>query len=208
MTTKLYFPRTALAATLATFVVAPAIQAQEVKRVEYEKTLGYVRYAVLDVQDKVTGNCWTNVDLVKSKIKLLLEQNDVAVVEEIANSDFTRPSIAFNVMGWKAGGVCVASAEFSVTTWDYMLRRTKGNETVWLFDAYNTLFSRGYLMTNGGNVNSSVAEFAETSTSEFLADVIAGRRDPNVNAFFEQFPHNLETPLNYEEYKALHSKSD
>ncbi len=54
----------------------------------------------------------------------------------------------------------------------------------------------------GSNLNGWISDHVEESASEFLAKVISGRRNPNVEMYFKQYPYKLEVPMTEKEYEA------
>lgn len=145
--------------------------------------------------DDVTDGCWTNVGLVESKLRLLLEQNDIQIIPDNSYSLMTSPTVRFVAYGHKVGGICIAHMSLEVSGMTF----TKTPETAygenWTFWTKAPLYFSEQISNNGrGNLNDQAADFAEETGSEFVAGVLAGRRDPNVEKFFETFPNAGEPP--------------
>ena len=181
-------------AALIFAATTPTVHAAETYSVTPELTPGYVQHATLDVIDSVEGGCWTNVDLVTAKINLLMEQNDVPVLKSAAWSGPTAPKVVLYAFGHRTGGVCAVHVEMEVFAAWHMNVNEQGYGPNWRFGAWGQIYKNSLIMTSGTNVNGSILEFSETSASEFLSKVLAGRRTTEVQQFFEAFPDAKDPP--------------
>ena len=136
----------------------------------YEAELGLIRGVTLDVVDEVTGDCWTNAESIRSKLHLLLEQNDVRVLaddEEMravnmeaarsGDSVFTAGYALAYATGFRNGDWCTIYATFEVAAiLPVFYPRLNRN-----FHAHVSLFNRGGIITDRTNADIQLRDFFE-----------------------------------------------
>jgi len=174
------------------FASSALAQSNDSFYVSRSKALGFIRFAELEVADQVTDNCWTNVSAIRAKTRLLLEQNGIAVVDlsGIA-SNFVRPYILLNVVGFSTANGCAGYANIEVYYFASDAYAGGGGLNLRVF---SRPFYRGTLFTSGQNLNDQLDEFFEGAASELLAEAIAARRDPKVDEFFEEYNFLTKLP--------------
>ncbi len=158
-------------------------------------TPGFIKYAEIKVHDGVTDNCWTNSNSIGSRTRLLLEQNDIETIDGIAFHDMSAPVVYVSAFGFKNGSLCVVSAEFSVYSqgnsyWDASQRGGKE----WFVAQFNEIHSSQYLFTGPGAVNDEISDWFDGQASEFIANVLSARRNPDVQSFMADFPKLFGRP--------------
>ncbi len=160
-----------------------------------DQTLGFVTFAEIALNDDVTGGCWTNADSIRARIRLLFEQNDIETIDNISFNSMSAPFVSVSAFGFKNGSLCIVSAEFSVLArgtsyWDASER--DGN--YWLVAHVNQMYSSQHLFSGPNPVNDDISDWFEGQASNFLASVLASRRDPYVREFKTEFPTLFEKP--------------
>ncbi len=164
--------------------------------------LGLIRFTELTVRDDVSGGCWTNSAYITSKVKLLLEQNDVAVLEY--EPLFLGPVVVnteISAFGFRDdNGTCAVHAKLQVYSHSYEeFGDISHDESSYVMPRRVSLFSGGALFVNSNKVNEQLSEFIEGQAAEFLSGVLSGRRDSIVQEFFVDFPAWLDKPISSEE---------
>lgn len=166
--------------------------------------------ATLDVSDGVTDNCWTNSEVVKSKIYLLLEQNEIFVPDyDVAFYNPQTVSILLSAFGFRTGsGVCAVSAEFSVDTKIYQSWGGGGGKQEYSIPYVASIYSRASVFTNSANVNDQILNLFDGAASEFAAKVISARRSPEIRQYRSQYPVSNERPISKQKWDELFSSVD
>ena len=172
------------------FAVFPAIAQDGRPYLPEAARDGLVKHATLNVYDNVTDNCWTNSGTVESKARLAFEQNQVSVLD--FKPAFYGPHVIFvefDVFGSRAAnGMCSVAAQFEVSTlvhgvvggYDAVPEHSTSYIAVLATDAI--------LLRNSGNTNEQVKDFYDGTISEYLAKVLAGRREETVSQFHVHYP--------------------
>jgi hypothetical protein len=152
------------------------------KFVEVKESLGLIRNAYLVIDDQVEGKCWTNTDQVKQKARLTLERSGISVYDEpLFIISPVSTNIVITGLGLRSdAGTCFGSIEVSsfreIFTYfgDVSIKYSGSN------------FSRNSVAISSSNLNSSFLSAVDTFISQLSSDVIAGRRNQNVNAILEK----------------------
>lgn len=152
-----------------------------------KQALGLVRAVHLDVQDHVSGGCWTSAQTVRQNVGSSLKQTGIAVYDEplIYDPPF---SIRLAVAGFGsrigADGSCAVTLTFMAFS-PALVTSHQGKAPPMRLDA--VLFDRKGMLL-GTRLDERIARQFETWVTEFGADVLAGRRDPRVRAIADSRP--------------------
>lgn len=178
MISRLAFAAAAWAASLV-----PTL-AEECTTIDYRNTAGLVRWANLKVSDSVEGGCWTNASSIESKLRLMFEQSDVPLIADVKTSSPFAVAVVASAYGARRSGTCVVSASFDVMGWAYaVLGDTDPMEERFVAPLLASFHGRDYVAVSSSNTNGLLTEFFEEQAATFLADVLAGRRDPDIERF-------------------------
>ena len=192
-----------LFATLLT-LSGPAT-AENQKVVWFDVAPGLIKHVEVHVDDEVKDGCWTNVSLVRSKVRLLLEQNDIRLVDDMSRSSLAHPRVNISANGFRNGGFCAARISFDVEMVSYQyLEEYSGQE--WFVFHTGTIWTKSTVASGSDKLNDVIDEFFEASANAFVADVLSARRDPVVQEFFEAFPILAEKPQTKAEEEAEQAK--
>ncbi|WP_143042258.1 hypothetical protein [Citreimonas salinaria] len=192
---------TDLRSLLAAAVLAVSFSAADAEETPHvlgaDLTLGAVNYSNIAVLDQVNDGCWTNSSNTSARVRLLLEQSDIAVVEGGYFTTLFAPTVELNANGFRAGAVCAVSATFKVSYPGYV---GYGGTTAprYYFSAGVTLFESSAIFTNGRDVNAQLADYYTAQASDFASRVISARRSSEIKGFFESYPMFSDAPLRLE----------
>ena len=192
-------------AGLLTLISCASANAQDrdLRFIERQDVLGMVRFARVAFSDQIDGSCWTNVASVESRVRLLLQQNDVQVLDEsIAFEDVISPRLHVTGVGFRNGaGTCAASVTVSLEA--RVGSRFGGSDGIpeFHFSTNSVLFTDLSVFTAGTNLNDVINDFVTGSVSELLVRILSGRRDPIVRELFLTLPNLLEEPMTSEAFR-------
>ncbi len=151
------------------------------KFVEVKESLGLIRNVYLAIDDQVEGNCWTNIDQVKQKARLTLEQSGISVYDEplLIISPFST-NIVITGLGLRSdSGTCFGNIRVE----NYREMFTDfGDVTIKYFGSN---FGRSSVALSSSSLNSSFLSAVDTFISQFSSGVIAGRRNSYVSQILE-----------------------
>lgn len=168
------------------------------------EAVGLIKHVSLIVEDSVNDGCWTNVSGVRSKLRLALERDGVAVLDyEPYTNSLPAPFLRFRGTGYRSNSLCFGVFDFEVGYWTS--ERFGGANGIKEFGVggWFQIFKSGSLFSGPNNLNQEASEFVESATAQFLADVYAARRSQNVQLFFEELPWLAEPPLTEEQVLEL-----
>lgn len=172
-------------------------------------SLGAVRYVRVVTDDQVKDGCWTNIRSVEAKVRLILEQSDIATLSENqAYPSPVAPVLYVSAFGFRSGNLCVVHTSLEAVYSSYSSLGDSNQGATFKFVNPATNFSSSAMYTNSNNVNAQVLDFYETSTSEYAASVLSARRNEDVRHFFELNPFFYGEPISESELQDLLSKSD
>jgi hypothetical protein len=182
----------AFTAALVGFLGASVSLAQDQPVVlSWDDKLGFVRNVHINLVDNVSDNCWTNATAIRSRMRLLFEQNEIAVHEEpFAFPDPMSVHVTLQAIGYRVEGsdLCAVSSVMSVSHAGFDVRGgAEGRQTFSLPFESNLSLQFG-VNTSSSNVNEALSDFFEGTLSDFVADVISARRSENVRHFFDLYP--------------------
>lgn len=146
-----------------------------------KQALGLVRAVFFEVQDHVSGGCWTNVSAVRQSVESSLRQVGISVYDEplVYDPPF---SIRLVVAGFGnrvgADGSCGVTLTFTAFS-PGLVTSHQGRGPQMRLDA--VLFDRKGMLL-GSRLDERIAGQVEGWVGDFGAAVLAGRRDPRVRA--------------------------
>jgi hypothetical protein len=158
-----------------------------------DQALGLISFATVLTSDQVSGNCLTNLPTIENKLKLMLEQNDVSVVESKPYT-LKSPAIGLIANGYRVEGVCVASFAFEVRSWGGTTFYDQSDGSGYAVSTLMDLYSSHQISTNRSNVNAQALDFFEGEAAGFLAQVIASRKKPIVAEAKRKIPWFVIAP--------------
>jgi len=174
-------------------------------RVPYELAPGYVKFVNLDVDDQISGNCWSNTKTVEAKVRLLLEQNELPVLNYLPQfrSRFV-PQVTILGLGMRNGnGTCFGHIQFLVQTIYFDKYGGFEGKEEFEFTGFGTVFSQASIFSNAGNLNAQISDFVEGAASEFAAEAISSRRNELVSKFNKLYPGFDQKPMSREEFDKI-----
>lgn len=147
------------------------------------ESLGLIRNIGLIIDDQVTGKCWTNVNQIKQKTKVALEQSGIRVYgEELASISPFSTNLKINGLGGRSSA---ESCFGSMTI--YTLKALEHDWKVQIEYAASN-FTRSAVIKGYRSLNNQFMSYSEEVVSEFIADIIKGRRDPIVAKLLSENP--------------------
>ena len=175
-----------------------------------EDTLGYIKFVHTRIDDQVTDNCWTNAKSIEARVRLIFEQSDISTVDELpAFLTVVTPIVSISALGFRTNnGTCAVNATLKVIHRGYTELGDSDRGVSYYFQGLVHSFSRFAIFTSGSNTNSQLADFFETSASELAIKVLSGRRNLDVENFFDMNPNYLEEPMTQEEFEEYLKKLD
>ena len=156
-----------------------------------DEQLGLVQDVRLIISDQVEDGCWTNIDTVKNKTKLTLEQSHIPVKKEDNwNINILHPRLVITAAGFKSNDF-ICAGQVSVELWVYVSQHYGNLEDTkirkyYLQDFRAIPFSRTSLFTSGENLNEQIKDFVDSEISNLASKIIAGRRSPKVKRFLDE----------------------
>ena len=171
------------------------------KYVEVKESLGLIRNVYLVIDDQVEGKCWTNLEQVKQKARLTLEQSGISVYDEplFIISPFST-NIVIAGLGLRSdAGICFGSIEVR----SFREIFTDFGDVSIKYSGIN--FSRGSAALSGGNLNSSFLSSVDTFISQLSSDVFAGRRNPHVSEILKKRKNSK--PVTMREFVEIFKKA-
>jgi hypothetical protein len=145
------------------------------------QALGLVRAVYLEVQDRVSGGCWTGVSSIRQSVESSLRQTGITVYDEplVYDAPFSI-RLAVAAFGGRTGSGGSCSVTLTVTAFSpAVVGSLQGRGPQMALDA--VLFDRKGMLL-GTRLDERIAQQFETWLTEFGGDVLAGRRDPRVRA--------------------------
>ena len=148
-----------------------------------QESLGLIRNIGLIIDDQVTGKCWTNINQIKQKTKLALEQSGIRVYgEALASISPFSINLKFDGLG---GRTSAESCLGSMTI--YTLKVLEHDWKVQIqYKASN--FTRSAVIKGYKNLNNQFMSYSQEVVSELIADIITGRGDPVVAKLLSENP--------------------
>ena len=148
-----------------------------------QESLGLIRNIGLIIDDQVTGKCWTNINQIKQKTKLALEQSGIRVYGEALTSisPFST-NLKFDGLGGRAsaesclGSMTIYTLKVLEHDWKVQIEYTASN------------FTRSAVIKGHKSLNNQFMSYSEEVISEFIADIIKGRSDPIVAKLLSETP--------------------
>ena len=174
-------------------------------RVPYELAPGYVKYVNLDIDDQISGNCWSNTKTVEAKVRLLFEQNELPVLNYRPQfrSRFV-PQVTILGLGMRNGnGTCFGHIQFLVQTIYFDKYGGFEGKEEFEFTGVGIVFSQASIFSNSDNLNSQISDFVEGAASEFAASAISSRRNELVLKFDNIYPGFNQKPMSREEFDKM-----
>lgn len=191
-------------ALLSLLPFAASAQSDAPEWIGREKVMGLVRHAHLEISDQVIDGCWTSPTNASAKVRLLLEQNGVAVQDfRPAFYDVFNPVVLLTANGYRTASNCVASARFAVFYFADSGYGGHSGSQEYRVNGLVVIDEASSVFTNGGSLDQQLGEFFEAAASEFLADVISARRDHRISDFFSIYPQFVEEPMSGEEFEGM-----
>ncbi|WP_288367473.1 hypothetical protein [uncultured Marinobacter sp.] len=137
-----------------------------------EDALGLIHNVHLSVNDRVTGGCWTNIESIKQKTRLTLEQSGISVYLEPLSTTFPlAANISIEAFGDRTSySTCYGSLSISVVS--SANRNFRGVTLI----AEGRYFHRNYVAI-GNSLNEQFSEASETAINELSATIISKRRN-------------------------------
>lgn len=177
---------------VSAIVCASPATAQESSEVWFlENPYGLVRHASLWLDNQVQDRCWTNAATVKSKVRLMLEQNSIPVKDDASElSTVFSVGVLVKGLGFReANGRCVVGAIFEVSghTFEEYESGRPGDDIFYL-TMPGLIFRSFSIITSEVDVNQQMDEFIEGSSAEYVSNVLAGRRAEEVRELFLTYP--------------------
>ena len=138
--------------------------------------LGLIKTVTLEVNDAVTGGCWTNKERVEANTRLKLQQSGIAVEDEVTKyREPTEAAIYILANGSKVfGDYCVANVEVSIVRNDWAV-----HDPVYIATVVR-LYKKGGVVAGPAPINNSITSMVESFITKFAADVVKYRRAPVV----------------------------
>lgn len=169
--------------------------------IEYKKTVGVIDAVALVVINQVKDRCWSNTEAVTARLRAELERSDIAVYEEpLAPSPFS-PVLNITVLGYKAGDICIATIRaevgFGYPARIGSLARTDG---VYHIEGVQNMWHQTSILSEYDNLNEKIMSTAQEMTDMLVADILAARRDPNVQKMLSSWTNRK--PITVREVEA------
>ncbi len=186
---------------LASFYAHAEDRQPSSKFVEVKETLGLIRNVYLVIDDQVEGKCWTNIEQVKQKARLTLEQSGISVYDEplFIISPFST-NIVITGLGLRTdSGTCFGS----ISVRNYREIFTDFGDVTIKYSGSN--FYRSSVSLSGSNLNSSFLTAVDTFIAQFSSDVISGRRNPHVSEILKK--QETSKPVTMREYVEMFKKA-
>jgi hypothetical protein len=163
----------------------------------------------IEIDDQFDGNCWTNKEVIKSRMRLTFEQSNISVFDEahfVATAHF--PTIVITGLGTRnKAGTCLGAGKVSA---QIDAAENFGSDTIGHFSVQyrrTVMHELTGVFTNGQNLDAEMSEVAEKFAADFAANVIAGRRSTKVKALNKVLP-GLSEHRSYAEFeRSLKNKS-
>ena len=159
-----------------------------------ETALGLVHHISLDVNDEVTGNCWTNVKYVKDKARLELQRSNISIIDySIDTNLFWFPILSFWVSGERNNFGCLWNASMEVHYFTV-------EDTLWAdgdgfrFVAYSVLWQDGAYGLASPNANQSISSFFDEAITRLLLRIEQEKKSHEVQRLKDLFPQILVMP--------------
>ncbi len=167
--------------------------------------LALIEHTRLRVSDEVDGKCWTNSGSTRSKVYLVLEQNDIFVPDyDPAFFNFQTADTILSAFGYSLdSGVCVVSASFTMQTSIGTSLGGYQGKTKFSPRYRAVLFERSSVFTSPSNSNSQLTDFFTGAASEFAAKALSARRTPEAKQYFETYPSTNEPPISKTRWKEI-----
>jgi hypothetical protein len=156
----------------------------------------------------VEGGCWTNVDKLKSKTKIMLERNNISTLDERpANISIINPVLAIVGSGYRLdSGECVVVGIFDVYAEERSQYGGASGTDRHLISTKAIVFRKTRIMSSKKNINETFLDFVEQAASEFSRQVRWNRSHPNVENLKEQIPRLFYPPISQREMENYMSK--
>ena len=162
---------------------------------------GLVHHINIDISDQVSGNCWRNASLVKSKTKLTFEQSNIGVIPyEVKSYINTAPLLSIVALGYRLNSqTCAGVIIYRV---EYNNNQSFGGEDgkqVYIYSNVISLYSRSAIAVDK-NLDSFIEKRVEEFTADFLSKVLSGKREAAYKKLKQDYPFIGRKPISKEEY--------
>ena len=190
-----------LAAALLNLLLSTASYGREQPKadiVEAEQSLGLIQVVELAMEDQVEGGCWTNVERVKQRARLALEQSGIKVYTEplFHVAPFTT-RLSVSALGKRGGGVCFGDVVVRASGRSFL---RWGENEEFAIETMSVNFSKRAIFVNPRSLDGQILEAVDTFVSEFAADVIANRRHGTVAKLLKEYPHSGDDPITMKQF--------
>lgn len=161
---------------IAFFAAIPT--ASNAESIWSDESLGLIKHVSINIQDDVTGGCWTNMNSIKQSARLKLEQSGVNVYSEQLPGD---TPFAYNIDIYGSGmrrdsSTCVGSFAIRISSLGYVEFDSE------LEIAGSTLIFDAGAVGYGPTLNKNFKEIADSQITQLSAEIISQRRNPTIAA--------------------------